>query len=93
MQKLQFLSNTAETKIEMSTAKVRTEDGREKDQIVLKVRSIEVKDKTPEVLGKLKKINELIQKKLYLEEKVRELQCTKEALAQKLETAECRCTH
>ena len=77
----------------MSTAKVRTEDGREKDQIVLKVRSIEVKDKTPEVLGKLKKINELIQKKLYLEEKVRELQCTKEALAQKLETAECRCTH
>ena len=75
MQPLQFLSNTAETKIEMTT---QTKPSR--DEIVLKVRSIEVKNQTQEVILKLRKINELLEKKIFLEDRVRELEYRKEQI-------------
>jgi hypothetical protein len=61
------------------------------EQIMLKVVSIEVKDNTNEVVMKLKKINDLYDKILYLKKNHLILQRTKEEIQKKIDLSDCRC--
>ncbi len=60
---------------------------------MLKVVSIVVKDNTNEIVLKLKKINDLFDKLLDLQNCSKILENTKEELRRKIESSECRCQH